>query len=395
MKRLMRKLPPFLKSYARSATIWAVKLFPNSFKNFVIPSGIKSYKDFAYTTIYPSSLSKLQIPKTVHEEVNPRFLENLEPSPEAVVLSLQGGISTGFGANLTESGVLIKELSPEMGVRHGIEKHVIFSSVRVFSVKKYNNSVVTFTTHRQGVTYFHWLFNVLPKIHLVEKSGLKFDKIYIEVQKRFQEETIKLLGYESEQIIDSSKCNYLSASQLIIPSLPDYKKPSRITDWSCDFLRQKFLNCIPPKPKVSKSKTKRIYISRADAKFRKITNEPEVIHFLQEYGFNIIKLEYLSFLDQVSLFRDAEVVVASHGAGITNIVFCSEKTKVIEIFAPKFVNLCYWYLSCHVGLDYYYLFGEGEPLNYYEARFNNDNMEVDLNKLRKTFELASISLQPT
>ena len=391
MKSLMRRLSLLLKLYAKSAIISALKLFPKNFKNFVVPSGTKSYKDFDYTTIYPSSLIKAHIPKTVHEKVNPRFLKDVEVScPEAVVLSLQGGISTSFGSNLTESGILIEELSPEMPVKHGIN-HRVFSSVRVFSVKKYNNTVATLTSHRQGITYFHWLFNVLPKLHLVEKSELKFGKIYIEVQKKFQEETIKLLGYESEQIIDSSKCNYLSASQLIIPSLPDYKQSARITDWSCDFLRQSFLNRTLPKTEFSESKNRRIYISRADARFRRITNEPEVIHFLQEYGFNIIKLEYLSFLDQVSLFRDAKVVVAPHGAGITNIVFCSKETKVIEIMGPKYINLCYWHLSCRVGLDYYYLFGEGEPLNYYDTRFNNDDIEVDLNKLRKTFDLASIS----
>lgn len=391
MKSIAKRFPPFLKSYVRSATILAVKFFPHIFKNFVIPNGVKTYKDFDYITIYQSSQSKIKPPKTIYNEVDSRFLKQTEVScPEAFVLSLQNGISTSFGANLTKSGILVKELSTEMPWRD-IEKHRIFSSVRVFSMEKYNNVVATFTNCRQGVTYFHWLFNVLPKIHLVEKSGLKFDKMYIECQKRFQEETINLLGYKSEQIIDSSRCDYLSASQLIIPSLPDFSQPARITDWSCNFLRQKFLTLSSSKTEFSEGKHKRIYISRADTKSRRITNEQAVIHLLQKYDFSVIRLELLTFLEQVSLFKNAKFVIAPHGAGLSNIVFCSKDTKIIEIFSPKFINLCYWHLSSKVELDYYYLFGEGETINYYDSQFNNEDIEVDLNKLKNTFELASLS----
>lgn len=391
MKSFTKRLLSFSKSYVRSVIILAVKFFPHIFKNFIIPRGIKTYKDFDYISIYPSNQNKVQVPKTIDNEVDSRFLRQTEVScPEAFVLKLQNGISTSFGANLTNSGVLVKELSKEMPWRD-IEKHRIFSSVRVFPVKKYNNIVATFTNCRQGVTYFHWLFNILPKIHLVEKSGLKFDKLYIECQKSFQEETINLLGYKSNQTIDSSKCKYLSASQLIIPSLPDFNQPARITNWSCNFLRQKFLTLSSSTADFSEGKHKRIYISRAATTSRRITNEREVIHLLQKYDFSAVRLESLTFLDQVSLFKNANFVIAPHGAGLSNIVFCSKGTKVIEIFSPKFINLCYWYLSSEVELDYYYLFGEGKAINYYDSQFNKEDIEVDLNKLEKTFELASLS----
>ena len=393
-KMIISLLKSQLKSYIKATIQFVTKLFPNSLKTFVVPYGIKSYKDFKYIIIYPSIVSKRSIPKTIHKEVSSRFLNKLEErSSESFVLCLPGGISTNSGDNLTESGMLIEEVSKQTHLqKQEIEKHRIFSKVKFFQVKKYDGSVATLTTQSES-NYFHWLFNALPKIHLLDESGLKTEKIYVQVRRKFQEESLKVIGYESERIINSSAYPFLSASKLVIPSLPDYESVGNITAWSCDFLRKKILTYSFDKLDSSQKKFRKIYISRADAGSRKVINEPEVISFLQKYGFIVIKLEYMSFLDQVNLFKNAEVVVAPHGAGLSNLVFCSEKTKIIEIFAPNYISLCFWFISQHVGLDYYYLIGEGkDPLDYLNARFKTDNIKVDLIKLRETFELASISI---
>ncbi len=392
-KQFYAKATIKIVSYAKTVAISAVKLFPNSFKNVVVPSSYKSYKDLSYTALYPKMIMRRQLPKTVHENIYYRFFERIENfSTESFVLCLEEGISTSFGANLTKAGILIDEVSKQVGLREqNVEKHLIFSSVKVIRFKRYNNSIATLTTSHQS-SYFHWLFNVLPKFHLLEKSGLGYDKIYIEVKNKFQKETIKILGYDKEKIINSSECKFLSASNLIVPSLPDYDNIFNITDWTCKFLRQSFLNYNSESLNPCLRKSKKIYISRADATRRKISNEFEIISFLEKYEFSVVKLEHLSFLDQVNLFRNVEVVVAPHGGGLSNIVFCSEKAKIIEIFSPSYIVLCYWFLSQQIGLDYYYLLGEGELPTHFDARCTKDNIEVDLNKLRKTLELAAVGL---
>ena len=37
------------------------------------------------------------------------------------------------------------------------------------------------------------------------------------------------------------------------------------------------------------------------------------------------------FIDQVKIFNSAKLIVAMHGAGLTNLLFCKSNTKVIEI----------------------------------------------------------------
>jgi capsular polysaccharide biosynthesis protein len=66
----------------------------------------------------------------------------------------------------------------------------------------------------------------------------------------------------------------------------------------------------------------------------------------------------MSVAEQISLFAAAEVVIGAHGAALTNTVFCSPGTKVIEIFAPDYVNPCYRKLSSQVGLEYWEFIGE-------------------------------------
>jgi hypothetical protein len=77
--------------------------------------------------------------------------------------------------------------------------------------------------------------------------------------------------------------------------------------------------------------------------------------------------------------------VAPHGAGLANLLLCRPGTKVLELYEPNYVNTVYWYLSNHFGLDYYYMFGEGERLpdtsGVGDADCRTDDITVDLRAL--------------
>jgi capsular polysaccharide biosynthesis protein len=108
------------------------------------------------------------------------------------------------------------------------------------------HTVATLTTPWQS-NYFHWLFGLLPRIHLIERAGLTVDKFYVECKTKFQKETLRILGYLDEQLINADQVDFVSAARLIIPSLPGV--PGIMPAWACNYLRQKFIkNCswIPP-----------------------------------------------------------------------------------------------------------------------------------------------------
>jgi capsular polysaccharide biosynthesis protein len=119
-----------------------------------------------------------------------------------------------------------------------------------------------------------------------------------------------------------------------------------------------------------------------------------VIKFLGEFGFEAVAFESLSVREQASVMSTAEVIVAPHGGGLSNLVFCQTGTKIIEIFSPELVAGYFWKLSNQLGLDYYYVLGKGprsatDP-HYVQTWNALTDIEVDLENLRETLSLANV-----
>src|SRR5258707_114639 len=118
-----------------------------------------------------------------------------------------------------------------------------------------------------------------------------------------------------------------------------------------EFLRDTFL---PKNHRDLKHTGRRLYISRAAAKYRRVLNEDDVVQFLRRRGFETIALEAFSIREQAAAMASCEAVVAPHGGGLSNVVFCRPETKIVEIFSPELVASYFWKISNQVGLDYYY-----------------------------------------
>jgi len=234
-------------------------------------------------------------------------------------------------------------------------EHIVFEQETIAPVEEIAGKVVLLSS-LAGHVYYHWMFDILPRLELLRRSGIKLKEIdwfvVNSLSKPFQSETLSLLGINPNKIIESDRHSHIQATELIVPSFPGY------LDWvppgTIKFLRQTFL------PQVSLAKTNRqkIYVSRARAKNRQLINEQEVNDLLTKSGFITVFLEEMSVLEQVAIFVNAEIVVSPHGSGLTNLVFCSPKTKVVELFSPNYLRTDYWMISQQLKLQHYYLVGQ-------------------------------------
>ncbi len=87
--------------------------------------------------------------------------------------------------------------------------------------------------------YYHWMFEILPRLEVVKIAGLQFDKIYIpKIQYPFQRDSLLELGYHPGQFIEAHKETYIEADEIIFPSLPN-KWCCTPPQWVCNFLRQR------------------------------------------------------------------------------------------------------------------------------------------------------------
>ena len=105
---------------------------------------------------------------------------------------------------------------------------------------------------------------------------------------------------------------------------------------------------------------------------------------LTKYGFVKVELESLSVAEQVQLFSSAEVIIAAHGAGLTNLTFCQPGTTVLEIFPRSYIRHYYWTISTLAKLNYYYFIGkvgerDSQNLNRWAG---NDDLTIMIPKFR-------------
>lgn len=100
---------------------------------------------------------------------------------------------------------------------------------------------------------------------------------------------------------------------------------------------------------------KKVYISRAQARRRRIVNEAKVERIVQAHHYEIINLEKLNVVDQIRIFMGCRKILAPHGAGLANLVFSGSEAlaEVQEIVSPLYFNSCFLAIAYRLQLQAY------------------------------------------
>lgn len=118
---------------------------------------------------------------------------------------------------------------------------------------------------------------------------------------------------------------------------------------------------------------RRLYVDRTASKNRHLINEPALIAALAKIGFVAVRLESLALSVQIALFAHADIIVAPHGAGLTNILFCRPGTKLVEILMDAWAIWCFRRLAALVGMSYDCVIGlEDRPPDAPHAAWPHD-----------------------
>ena len=133
--------------------------------------------------------------------------------------------------------------------------------------------------------------------------------------------------------------------------------------------------CLFAKQKENKLK---IYVSRQNSRSRNLINEEDIIDEMKSKNFMIIDTKNMSVFEQIDIFSSAKIIISPTGSALTNIIFCSEGTKIIEI-VPKY-NFEYeqsfknkYSRICNI-LNLNYQFIEADPVENVKL---NSNTEIE------------------
>jgi capsular polysaccharide biosynthesis protein len=197
--------------------------------------------------------------------------------------------------------------------------------------------------------YHHWLINGLLRLWWTSQFA-ELQEIPLIVPSHmtsFQQESLAALGVDPRRLLPFDGSLW-QIDRLFFPANGDY--------WPLQmrWLRQRFFEHY----RLSEAPgRRRIYVSRADAPGRRVTNEAEVVEMLKRRGFEVLQLASLPLGEQVRAFAEAKLIVGPHGAGLTNIVFAASNATIVELHPRDEINHALWVEASALRLKYALLTG--------------------------------------
>jgi capsular polysaccharide biosynthesis protein len=228
-------------------------------------------------------------------------------------------------------------------------------------------AVLTTGSHHN---YYHWLTEALPRFDLYAASGLPIDRYYAPRRHAFHRDAVALLGITPDRILPAVRNAHVSVDRLVASRVHDGLSRAKV-----DALHHRLTAAVGAAPTTAP----RIFIRRLGHGARRLVNEAAVLRALESLGFVPCRPETLSFADQIRLFSQAECVVGPHGAGLTNLLFCREGTKVVEIGTPYRLWPCFREIAHHRGLDYHLHLATPVRVRHFDPRIavGDSDLQVD------------------
>jgi len=205
---------------------------------------------------------------------------------------------------------------------------------------------------------WHVWIDIVSKFRLIEKRWANVFSKYIFVLpnpslyfNKIVKEFFKDLKY-----MVMPKNETWQFKHLIVPSISNHQD-GIITPYLAPWIR-----ALKNTLKIESDRKRKIFVTRNDAKTRKLLNAEKLMIALK--GWETITLEDLPIMEQVKCFAEASHVISTHGAGLTNLLWCEPGTKVLEIQDPKMLHKkVYPILSHHLRLKHEVYVAKTVPIN--------------------------------
>jgi hypothetical protein len=194
--------------------------------------------------------------------------------------------------------------------------------------------------------YGHFLLDLLPRLHLLEEAGLRWQDVdhVLLPQPRIEgaRHLLDRLEIPPSKIVWATQETAFTADTMLVTSFPGARRT--YPHWLPAFLKQRFGGDTLPEP----GPTGRLYLSRAGYS-RAPSNEDDVRALVSGYGFVVIEPHRGLPL---SMLKTASVIVGAHGAGLAHTVFAPQGATLIEL-VPSDHQFPYFYSSALAAHQHY------------------------------------------
>ncbi|MCS7009164.1 MAG: glycosyltransferase family 61 protein [Chthoniobacterales bacterium] len=321
--------------------VHTLKKAPIPFDLFRLCRGAKSAASLGvqFSEIYPQE----EIPITPSRNIHPTCpsLDNapaILTNPPLCRYDYSGWV-THHGGFITQDNYHIEEL-----IYYKDRGHPHDNSIRLFQKYLKTEAPVLALVSASQHNYYHWhIQNVSQALHALKNGILDTIppnyRIYAPLTDPHQHKSLTEIGLPQERFISSKTHPNLYSPHIITINVLHHPTRLAVEHW------KRIRAQIPRDPTLPR----RIYISRSKAKTRKIINEQALLRLLRAYQIQPFHLEELDYETQRRLAKNATIIIAPHGAGLTNILFAEAGTHILEIFPSHNTNICYHILASLLG----------------------------------------------
>lgn len=265
------------------------------------------------------------------------------------------------------SGVTFLGHSGALLDRHKLITESVFDGLRLSKSPAYRLPALLWRREKKGrytslmhlpwaqSSNYHWFVDALPRLCLLLNQQQEIKLIVPRHMPAFQRQTLAFLldGHANFSLVAIPANEKWQVEEFLFPSFIAHHNSGYLPEAIIRQIREKIWRGYGIRKDNSRL---RLFISRAKARKRRIRNEEALVAVLAPYAFQVVYAEDLSYLEQVQLFYQAEVVVGAHGAGLTNILF-SESCTLVELHPDTQVKSHYFMLCRALDFSYYYLVG--------------------------------------
>lgn len=174
--------------------------------------------------------------------------------------------------------------------------------------------------------YYHWMVDLLPRLLVLYHYNVSdlMDRVIIlhHNAKFYETNSLALLGIENDKVFRLKPFETVKVKDLVVADYYGLNKP--FPAW------KKGLLDILSADKKGQPK-KKIYLLRGKQAKRSLIGEERLVQLLEQLGFTIVNPQGMTLEEQINVLNGAEVVVALHGAALTNIIFCEPQTLIVEL----------------------------------------------------------------
>jgi len=179
----------------------------------------------------------------------------------------------------------------------------------------------------------HWLLNYFSRLPMVDRiPELQDAKFLVGADVRpSQVDCLARAGIAAGRVVPLAPGRIASFDELWVPSMPYGFVGGPVLCWApqiVGWMRRAL------KLEFSAPRTRRVFISRAAARWRRLVNEAGVLAAISDLGFEVVDPGALTLDEQIRLAATAQLIAGPMGAGMNLLLFAAEGTPVVTIKGP-------------------------------------------------------------